>query len=255
MRFKVFFFVSMLFCGISVVAQPKEAPVEAPVVPKQEVACVSQVDNSDLINKVESLEKEIDHYRDDLSLWLGLFVALITIVVGVVGVIFPLYYTDRADKKLSQRVDKSIEDFGTRSSTAMTELQNQSKSLISDFEKQSSTAVTNLQNKSESLIKDFETKSGIAMTNLQEKSESLLTEIQKQKDELVDSLKSQSEAAIDEIQRNMKEKGEKAIEEVVRNQTRAQAETTISQAATDLVQTFEVKDTESDINDENVNSD
>ena len=211
--------MSMLFCGIAVFAQTKVAPVDAPVEPKQEVACVSQVDNSDLINKVEYLEKEIENYRDDLNLWLGMFVAIITIISGALGFAFPLILNTRAEKRLTQQVDKSIERVN-------------------------------------SSIKDLETEKSTAMSDLESKRDSLLKEIQDKKEELT-KLKAQGEAAISEITKDIKVQGEKAIAEV-RAQTGAKVEKAFSEVvASGLLAALKGvnAETESKEVEKNVNSD
>lgn len=233
MRFTVFLFVSMLFCGISASAQPKEAPVEAPVEPKQEVACVSQVDNSDLINKVEYLEKEIDKYRDDLALWLSVFLTAIAIIAGFLGVAFPMIYSGKAEKRLTDQVEKSVEK--------MDESRANVNKSIEDVKE----SIGNVNNS----IKGFETEKATAIADLKNSSVSLLNEIQAEKNELT-----KLKVEITAMQEEFRVRGDRVIEEV-REQTRVKADQFFSsKAASSIMETFAEgeKETKSNNTEENV---
>ena len=195
MDIKVFLSVSILLLGISVYAQQEVPQTEVPVAPKQEEVVVPQVDNSDLVHRVASLEKEVDRYRDDLMLWLGLFVGIITIVSGFVGIAFPMIYNNKVEKRLTEQVDKSIDKM------------DQSHKKVEE-------SIGNVN----ASIKGFDAEKSTAMASLKSTSDSLLNEIQAEKDEL-----KKLKEAISEMQKDFREKGNKVIEEV-REQTGAKVD-------------------------------
>lgn len=177
MKLKFSLFAIILFCAISAYAQQKDT-----VGPEKEIVYVTQVDNSDLINKVERLEKEIEHYRNDLALWLALFVGIITIVSGLVGIFFPIYYNTKEEKKMTERVDKTLERFKTEGDTQ----------------------VKNLKDKGDGVIKEIKDKKDELVANMTDEIEEAISTIQKQMQEKGDE-------AIKEVREQALAKAEKAF--------------------------------------------
>ena len=78
-------------------------------------------DNEELKNHVNTLEKEVDYYRDDvrqksselndnMSHWLVLLSIIVTLIGVVLGVLAPIFLNNRNEKKLEELLNKTKED-------------------------------------------------------------------------------------------------------------------------------------------------
>ncbi len=229
MRLKVFLLVIMLLCGASVYAQNTEAEVVPE--PKQEVETVNQVDNSDIINRVDSLEKELDKYRGDLSLWLGLFTVIITLVAALLGIVFPYVNNNRFEKRMSDTIEKTLERTKLESETIIKTLKTQGDEKVKELDDKGSEALQAIQLKSATEIK-----------NLKDKGAETVQEIKDSGEALVAKLRMDNETAIKES----REKTDQALIEF-QQKARNQFQVDVAQAASNnLVGALEVNNNESD---------
>ena len=119
MRIKVLFLLSLLplFCSLTYAQRAAAVtPALQNGLSEQEVSIQLQSDK-ELKKQVESLENEVDLYRQDvrdtveringnMSHWLSLFTLIITIIVGLLGVVAPAIQAYLQNKQYEKRLEE-----------------------------------------------------------------------------------------------------------------------------------------------------
>ena len=121
MKSKTVFFTLLLLTSITLNGQQAKV---APMQPSQQITTESTLDQQDKIKQLQEenlklkedldkLEKEVNIYREDvrektsdttttMALWAGLITALVTIITGGLGVIYPIYKNKKMEDKLEK---------------------------------------------------------------------------------------------------------------------------------------------------------
>lgn len=106
----------ILISGLPLFSQQK---VNVALEKQEEMIRQLQVENQNLEKELDNLDKEIDVYRedvrstasnlhDDMSHWLVILSIIMTLIGGIVGVLFPVLINARHDKLAAKKYDETL---------------------------------------------------------------------------------------------------------------------------------------------------